>query len=335
MTSLLHEFSAASLIPEIADSSPDAIFLKDLSGKYVYCNPAFKKIFGIDPTEIVTLHESDLFSFDDTQRFEKQDRDILWTGQSETADYNAEARGGNRRYRITKSRCLSQNGLPCGLLGVVKEISTSRLTEETIERLSSLNKETGVNFFRSLVRTLSEICGVQTAFIGEVDLEEQQQINSISIYSHGQIAENFSCDLRDTPCERVLNGSMCFYASEVQKSFPRDLLLTEMGVDSYLGIPLFGSKGQLLGIIAMLNDKPIPFPEKAQAILSLIAARAGSELERVQTEELLRVSDERHRIMLDRLPLGVALLCANQLLYANPMACRIMGIASIKDLEAT
>jgi PAS domain-containing protein len=45
MTSLLHEFSAASLIPAIADSSSDAIFLKDLSGKYVYGNPAFKKIY--------------------------------------------------------------------------------------------------------------------------------------------------------------------------------------------------------------------------------------------------------------------------------------------------
>lgn len=335
MTSLLHEFSAASLIPAIADSSADAIFLKDLSGRYLYGNTAFKKIFGVVPSESVTLHDSDLFSFDETQRFEQQDRDVLRTGQSETADYNTEALGGNRRYRITKSRCLSQNGLPCGLLGVVKEISKSQLTEDTIERLSSFNKETGVNFFRSLVRTLSEICGVQTAFIGELDKETQQQINSISIYSHGQIAENFSYDLKDTPCERVLDGSMCFYASEVQKAFPRDLLLIEMGVNSYLGIPLFGSKGQLLGIIVMLNDQPVPFPEDAQAILAIIAARAGSELERAQTEELLRVSNERHRIMLDRLPLGVALLCEDQLLYANPMACDIMGIASVKDLEAT
>jgi len=335
MTSLLHEFSAAALIPAIADSNSDAIFLKDLSGKYVYGNPAFRKIFGVDPTEAVTLHDSDLFSVDDAKRFEKQDRDVLETGQSETADYHTEGPGGNRRYRITKSRCLSQTGLPCGILGVVKEISTSRLTEETIERISSLNKETGLNFFRSLVRTLSEICGVQTAFIGEQDRQAQQQINSISIYSHGQIADNFSYDLRDTSCERVMDGSMCFYASEVQKSFPRDLLLTQMGVESYLGVPLFGSKGQLLGIIATLNDKPMPFPEEAQAILSIIAARAGSELERAQTEELLRVSEERHRIMLDQLPLGVALLCDNLLLYANPMACRILGISSVKDLGAT
>jgi PAS domain S-box-containing protein len=192
-----------------------------------------------------------------------------------------------------------------------------------------------VDFFRSLVRTLSEICGVQTVFIGELDKEEQQRISSISIYSHGQIAENFSYDLRDTPCERVLNDSMCFYASDVQTAFPRDFLLTEMGVDSYLGIPLLGSKGQLLGIIVMLNDKPMPFPKEAESILSIIAARSGSELERAQTEELLRVSDDRHRIMLDQFPLGVGLLCDNQLLYANPMACHILGIASVKDLEAT
>lgn len=335
MTSLLHEFSAASLIPALVDSSSDAIFVKDLSGRYVYGNESFRKIFGVAPSEAVTLHDRDLFSFDDTRRFEKQDQDILRTGQSETAEYNTQAPGGNRRYRITKSRCLSQSGLPCGLLGVVKEISASRLTEETIERISSLNKETGFNFFTSLVRTLSEICGVHTAFIGEQDKEAQQQINSISIYSHGQIAENFSYDLRDTPCEHVMDGSMCFYASDVQKSFPRDLLLTEMGIDSYLGIPLFGSKGQLLGIIATLHDRPMPFPEEAQAILSIIATRAGLELERAQTEELLRVSEERHRLMLDRLPIGVGLIYEDQLLYANPMACNIVGIASIKDLEAT
>lgn len=331
----IQQASPLSLLQAIAETSGDATFFKSLSGMYLYCNPASVQFFGRDAADVCHQHDEDIFPADDVNRFSEQDRRVLQTGLSDTSDYTIMGRSGVRRYRVTKSRVVDQNGLPCGIAGVAREVSPSPQAVETVRRIASFNMETGADYFRALVRNLCDICNVRIAFIGELDSEDCSRINGLSILNGGQIVDNFSYDLRNTPCEHMLNSSLCFYATEVQRAFPQDVLLSEMAVDSYMGIPLFGSSGKPLGIIAMLHDQPFPFPEEAQAILQTVAGRAGSELERVQTEERLRLSEERHGNMLERIPLGVVLHCGDQFLYANPMACTILGIETVEDLQTS
>lgn len=331
----LQHASPLSLLQAIAENSDDATFFKNLSGNYVYCNPASFHFFGRDAAEVCSLHDEDIFPADDAQRFSEHDRRVLQTGLSDTAEYTITGRSGVRRYRITKSLVVDQSGVPCGISGNVREVATSLQARETLRRIASFNMETGADYFRSLVRYLCEICNVRIALIGELDPEDCCQINGLSIFVDGQIRDKFSYDLRNTPSEHLLNSSLCYYTTEVKGTFLQDVLLSEMAVDSYMGIPLFGSSGKPLGIIAMLHDKPFAIPEEAQAILQIVAGRAGSEMERVQTEDRLRLSEERHRNMLERLPLGVVLHCGNQFLYANPMARTIMGIEHVEDLQTS
>jgi PAS domain S-box-containing protein len=165
-----------------------------------------------------------------------------------------------------------------------------------------VSAKTGHEFFNSLVRYLSHTIGVKYAFIGE--LQEDDTVNTISVYAGGQAGENFSYALADTPCNNVIGKEVCIYKSGIKEQFPQDHLLEVMDAESYGGIPLFGSDGSSLGIIAVLDEKPLEDSraDRLKYMLQIIGARAASELERTMVEQNLNESENRFREFADLLP---------------------------------
>jgi transcriptional regulator with GAF, ATPase, and Fis domain len=86
----------------------------------------------------------------------------------------------------------------------------------------------------------------------------------------------------------VLKGKVASYPYDVQRLFPRDRDLVELGAESYLGIPIFGATGQVIGHLAILHDRPMEQDERRVPTLKIFAARAGAELQRQRAEEALR-----------------------------------------------
>jgi GAF domain-containing protein len=70
--------------------------------------------------------------------------------------------------------------------------------------------------------------------------------------------------------------------------FPEDKDLVSLNAESYLGVPLQDASGNILGHLAVLNDKPMNAKPHEVSILKIFAARAGAELERKRAEEALR-----------------------------------------------
>ncbi len=58
-----------------------------------------------------------------------------------------------------------------------------------------------------------------------------------------------------------------------------------MGVESYIGIPLFNSKGGVMGLMVVLHTKPLTNINIAKSVFKICAVRAAAEMERKQTEE--------------------------------------------------
>ena len=149
-------------------------------------------------------------------------------------------------------------------------------------------------------------------------------VRTLTICQEGKLVENFSYNLEGTPCEKVVRNGYCFHPTGVQQAFPRDTMLSDMGIDSYMGIPLFSSAGQPLGLVSLLNDKPFPFPDQAKTILEIIAARSGAELERMQAEHSLKLSEQRFSLFMKHLP-GLAWIkdAEGKYVYANDAALNI------------
>src|SRR5580658_4856404 len=115
---------------------------------------------------------------------------------------------------------------------------------------------TGEEFFQDLVRHLASAIGVPFAAISEF-AGVNTRVRTLAFWAHGQIQQNFEYDLPGTPCEDVMRGRLCHHSAGVKGRFPRALPLLQLGVESYLGTPLLDREGNVLGLLAVFDDKPM------------------------------------------------------------------------------
>src|SRR6185295_4765912 len=124
---------------------------------------------------------------------------------------------------------------------------------------------------------------------------------SLAYWEGSGYGEGFSYRFEGTPCKRVAEGYVCATRTRLQQLFPEDLWLQQIGVDSYVGVPLTTRDGRVLGHLAVLHTAPLqPSPEQLSA-LQIFASRACSELERVQAERALRAALTEVEHLRDRL----------------------------------
>src|SRR5262249_30341555 len=109
---------------------------------------------------------------------------------------------------------------------------------EVLRRLvEGTSRSTGEGFFRSLVRNLARVTGSAYCFVAELT-EVETRVRTLAFWGKGRLLDNAEYDLAGTPCEGVVQNGVCQHPSGVQQRFPRHRLLQEMGVESYLGVPL-------------------------------------------------------------------------------------------------
>lgn len=180
---------------------------------------------------------------------------------------------------------------------------------------------TGDDFFRALVRNLSIATGVKNAFIAEF-ADSKTRVRTLAFWADGECVANQEWDLAGTPCEEVLSGTLCHYPAEVEKRFPK-----EVGVESYLGVPLRDASGCILGHLALFDSRAMPPESRLLYTFEIFAARAAAELGRIRMLEQLRQSEERFRDLFDEAPIAyVHEDLESRFIRANRTAMRILGI---------
>jgi formate hydrogenlyase transcriptional activator len=184
---------------------------------------------------------------------------------------------------------------------------------------------TGREFFQKLVRHLARAVGVRYAMIAE--FAGQNRVRTLAYWAHDRPAENFEYDLPGTPCEDVVRGNLCHHPTGVRIKFPNDLSLTEMGIESYLGVPLAAPDGRHLGHLCVFDTEPLPEEARKLMIFRIFAARAASELARLRVEQDLAASEERYRDLFEEAPIAyVQEDLESRFLSANRAALRILGL---------
>mgnify|MGYP003343076489 CR=1 FL=1 len=74
-------------------------------------------------------------------------------------------------------------------------------------------------------------------------------------------------------------------------------MLGEFGIESYLGFPLASSEGGGLGLLAVLDDKPMEIAPAERATLGSFANRAAAEFERLRAQQSLERSTRALRVL--------------------------------------
>jgi GAF domain-containing protein len=138
---------------------------------------------------------------------------------------------------------------------------------------------TGKPFLDSLVEFLGRTLDVAYVLVDEL-LPSGSRARSIALYANGEPAHNIEYDLAFTPCENVMNKRLCCYPDGLRERFPEDALLVQMKAESYMGIPLWDSKGVPLGLIAIMDTRPLSDVELMKEVIQTVALRTAHELER-------------------------------------------------------
>ncbi len=155
-------------------------------------------------------------------------------------------------------------------------------------------RDTGEGFLRSLVRQLSRALAADLVMVGGLKAGGER-IRTLAVHTSGGETPAFEYDLAGTPCAGVVDKRTCSFADGVQRLFPTDYQLVELGAEGYVGAPLLDSSGRCLGLICAITRKPLANPKLAEAVLQIFAERAAAELERQQYEEALAHTEERWR----------------------------------------
>ena len=211
----------------------------------------------------------------------------------------------------------------------LQDVSSERATELLHAIILGTAATTGTQFFRSLVQHLAKGLHVRFAFVAEC--LPNLRARSLAYFQNNNFAANFEYALPGTPCMKVTEGRICHVPDRLPEAFPDDKGMINLGTMSYLGVPLRGSNGQVIGHLVMFDDKPMPADPLALSVMETFAARAAVELERERAFEDLKQrkeeSDERFRDLFDEAPIAyVHEGMDSKFIRANKTAMKILGI---------
>ena len=214
------------------------------------------------------------------------------------------------------------------LLVTINDLSKLHLIEDGLRQLvEGISEATGEKFFQFLVLHLAKALDADFAFIGEFADSERTTIQTVAVAADGAIHANFRFQLAETPCEQVLTNGLRIYPKGIPELFPLDHLALEMGVESYIGIPLVSSRRITLGPMAVFSRRPIRETHLAASMLQVFAVRAASELERRQAERVLKETEARLKTIVDSVHTGILVIDPenHRIVDVNELAASSLG----------
>lgn len=177
---------------------------------------------------------------------------------------------------------------------IYRYISILKRSEQKLSEIArGVSTTTGLDFFHSLVQHLAHALEMDYVLIGEIGeigeigADKLGKVRTIAMSVFGKITENMEYDLVGTPCENVHKGKLCTYEEGIKFLFPKDEMLGDLGLESYIGTPLFDSNKNVIGLLIVMDRKPLKNKALAESMLQIFAIRASAEMERMRAEKRL------------------------------------------------
>src|SRR5262245_6236481 len=113
---------------------------------------------------------------------------------------------------------------------------------------------TGEEFFAALVKNLAQTLGTHAAVLQEYSAESQR-LRFLAFWAKEKVSwHGLESDVQGTPCEAVIRERTIFHFPEnVQALFPKDAALQQISAVGYMGVPLLGVGGNVLGTLAVVD----------------------------------------------------------------------------------
>ncbi len=281
----------------------------DIPTNALYWSDGIYRIFGLSREEFGATYDAFLGSVhpDDRSFVEQRVGAAVQGNAPYGIDHrivlpDGEVRHVHEQGEVTRNAC----GAPARMLGTVVDITDRKRAEEALNRIVvGTASVTGDAFFPELARHLASALGVRHAMVTKLVTGNPRRASSVSFWSNGEWAQPSEFDIEGTPCEKTLSQGIYYCPSEVVGHFPSAEALAACGAECYLGARMVNASGEALGCLCVFDGKPLNDVEQAKSIMRVFATRAAAELERLDAEKSLRVSEQRLTLALDAAQDGV------------------------------
>lgn len=199
-------------------------------------------------------------------------------------EYTLEVAGRQHQY------LMSASALRAGFHGAMishREITVEQRVADILRgdgrilSLASISR----SYLPALMRGLALSIHVDHAFLSEVMPSEPGRLRTVAHWAVDHWGRTREYLTEGTPCGRILESGFSCFSTDVQALFPNDAWIQSINAQSYSGVAIQDSKGDLLGHIAVCDSKPMESDVSCEMVLRTAALRAAPELERRRAEE--------------------------------------------------
>jgi two-component system, cell cycle sensor histidine kinase and response regulator CckA len=124
-----------NLLRAMVTGTTDAVYIKDLAGRYLLFNSAAEAITGKAAVEVIGHDDTFLFPPDEARAVMEGDRRVMESGHAQTyEEVVTHASGEPRTYLSTKGPMLDLDGQVVGLFGIARDITDRKRVEQELQR---------------------------------------------------------------------------------------------------------------------------------------------------------------------------------------------------------
>jgi PAS domain S-box-containing protein len=126
--------NASDILLAVIDATPDAIFVKDLEGRYVLVNQAAAKFVGRTQAQVIGKNDLELYPEETARRFMQDDKMVLDEGKPMSFEGVASSSSGTQAYLVTKGVYRDKDGKLLGIYGISHDITELRAAQDSLEQ---------------------------------------------------------------------------------------------------------------------------------------------------------------------------------------------------------
>ena len=133
------------LLSSVINGTSDAVFVKDLQGRYQLVNRAAAAFLNKAPDEILGRSDDMLFPSQSAARVLQQDRMVMASGRTQTAEEHLRLPDGRLAlFLATKGPIYDGAGRAVGMFGISRDVTERKQAEDRIEHLAHFDVLTGL-----------------------------------------------------------------------------------------------------------------------------------------------------------------------------------------------
>lgn len=123
-----------ALLQSVFEGTGDALFVKDLEGRYVIVNQTYASLIDLRVEEVTGKIGFELVDPKLARQLAEQDREVIASGMAKTFEYEATLKNGTYTFITNKAPRRDAQGNVVGIIGVVRDITEYRQMEERLRQ---------------------------------------------------------------------------------------------------------------------------------------------------------------------------------------------------------